>query len=459
VSTTLRREIRRRHLLPRLTDALADTRVVLITGARQAGKSTLARMLLARVNGAVEYTLDDPATLAAARVDPTGFVTDRATIFIDEVQRAPELLLAIKAAVDRSPATARFLLTGSANVLSMARVADTLPGRMEVVELSPFSQGEVEGEVDTFIDRAFDGWTDRTGSSLTKGDYLDRAVRGGFPEIVLHRATERRRAAWFSSYIAAIVQREARDIAGVERPAELSRLLRLLAARSGQLLKIEEVARDADLPSTTARRFIRLMEAAYIVRTVPGWATSRTTRVVRMPKVFVCDSGLLCHVLGVNAEFLALPTSTMAGHVMETFVTMELWRQLGWSRTRADLFHFRTKDGTEVDAVLEAPDGRIVGVEVKARATVRSEDFRGLRLLADAAGDQLRAGLVLYTGTDTLAFGDRLRCLPLSALWEREGGQLEPTATAQPATSVDGPGTMLRSRHRMRSPGTEERRP
>jgi predicted AAA+ superfamily ATPase len=185
---------------------------------------------------------------------------------------------------------------------------------------------------------------------------------------------------------------------------------------------VEEVARDAGLPPTTTRRFIRLMEAAYIIRIVPGWATSRTTRVVRMPKIFVCDSGLLCHVLGLNAEHMALPTLAETGHVMETFVTMELWRQLGWSRTRAELFHFRTKDGTEVDAVLEAPDGRIVGVEVKAHATVRSEDFRGLRLLADAVGDRLRTGLVLYTGTEALSFGDKLRCLPISALWETEGG-------------------------------------
>jgi predicted AAA+ superfamily ATPase len=413
---------RRRHTLPHVKEALDDTRVVLIVGARQAGKSTLARIILAGLPTAAQFTLDDEATLAAARDDPAGFIQHEATVFIDEVQRAPQLLLAIKAAVDRSSAPGRFLLTGSADVLAMAQVADALPGRMEVIELWPFSQGEIEGQIDGFIDRAFAGWTGRTATTLSKPNYLRRAERGGFPDVVLTRDTERRRAAWFESYVVALTRREARDIGGVERPQELRQLLRLLAARSGQLLKIEEVARDAGLAPTTTRRYIRLLEAAYIVRTLPGWATSKTTRAVRAPKIYVCDTGLLCHLLGVTADALATPLSGDAGPVLETFVTMELARQLGWSDTRASLFHFRSKDGTEVDAVLEAADGRLVGVEVKAGATVRSEDFRGLRLLMDKVGDRFQAGLVLYTGTETLSFGDRLRCAPISSLWTTEGG-------------------------------------
>jgi predicted AAA+ superfamily ATPase len=414
--------LRRRHILAHVQEALADSRVVLIAGARQAGKSTLARVVLAGRPEAAQFTLDDAATLAAARDDPAGFIRHDATVFIDEIQRAPQLLLAIKAAVDRTPAPGRFLLTGSADVLAMARVADALPGRMEVIELWPFSQGEIEGQIDGFVDRAFAGWAGRTATTLSKQDYLRRAERGGFPDVVLTRDTERRRAAWFDSYVAALTRREARDIAGVERPEELRQLLRLLAARSGQLLKVEEVARDAGLAPTTARRYIRLLEAAYIVRTLPGWATSKTTRAVRAPKVYVCDTGLLCHLLGVTADAMAAPSSADAGAVLETFVTMELARQVGWSDTRANLFHFRSKDGTEVDAVLEAADGRLVGVEVKAGATVRSEDFRGLRLLMDKVGDRFRGGLVLYTGTETLSFGDKLRCAPISSLWTTEGG-------------------------------------
>jgi predicted AAA+ superfamily ATPase len=338
------------------------------------------------------------------------------------VQRAPDLLVAIKAVVDRSATPGRFVLTGSANLLAMARVADPLPGRMDNLEPWPFSQGEIEGQVDGFIDRAFAGWTGRTTTTPARVEYLQRVARGGYPEVVLQRATDQRRAAWFESYITAIVQREARDISGVERPRELRQLLRLLAARSGQLLKVDEVARDAGLPPTTARRYVHLLEAAYLIRTVPGWATSRTTRVVRAPKVYVCDSGLLCHLLGVTADGLARPGARETGSALESFVTMELGRQLGWSETRAELFHFRCKDGTEVDAVLEAADGRLVAVAVKAGATVRADDFRGIRLLASKVGDRLRAGLVLYTGTETLPFGAGMHCVPVSALWTPAGG-------------------------------------
>lgn len=394
--------------------------MVLIAGARQAGKSTLARLALANRPQAASFTLDDEPTLAAARADPASFVHHEGTLFIDEIQRAPELLLAIKAAVDRSNRPGQFLLTGSANVLTLPRVADALPGRMEITELWPFSQGEIEGQIDGFVDRAFAGWPGHTTTALGKVDHLRRAVRGGFPEVVT-RVSERRRAAWFDSYSGALVQREIPDLVGISRVQELRQLLRLLAARSGRLLNVEELGRDARLAPTTTRRYLQLLEAAYIIRVVSGWATSRTTRAVRAPKVFVCDAGLLCHLLGVGVDGLGAP-SAEAGPVLETFVTMELCRQLAWAETRAELFHFRSKDGTEVDAVLEAPDGRVVGVEVKAGATVRLEDFRGLRLLADRLGESFRAGLVLYTGTETLSFGDRLRCVPMSALWERAGG-------------------------------------
>ena len=395
--------------------------MVLIAGARQAGKSTLAQLALAEKPAAQQFTLDDVVTLAAARADPAGFVHHDVGIqFIDEIQRAPELLLAIKAAVDRSNQPGQFLLTGSANVLTLPRVADALPGRMEIVELWPFSQGEIEGQIDGFVDRAFAGWPGRTATTLRRVDHLRRAVTGGFPEVVT-RVGERRRAAWFDGYIAALVQREIRDLVGIERVGELRQLLRLLAARSGRLLNVEELARHARLAPSTARRYIHLLEAAYIIRIVPGWATSRTTRAVRAPKVFLTDTGLLCHLLGLTVDGLAAP-SAEAGPVLETFVAMEICRQLGWAETRAELFHFRSKDGTEVDAVLEAPDGRVVGVEVKAGATVRLDDFRGLRLLADRVGEAFRAGLVLYTGTETLSFGDRLRCVPMSGLWDAVGG-------------------------------------
>jgi hypothetical protein len=394
--------------------------VVLVTGPRQSGKSTLADLALATRSNAVRLSLDEPGLLAAAREDPVGFIDQPGTVFIDEVQRAPELLLPIKAAVDRANRPGQFLLTGSTNVLMMPRVADVLTGRMQLIELWPFSQGEIDGQIDGFVDRAFAGWPGQTTTTLTKADHLGRAAAGGFPEAVA-RPDERRRGDWFAGYLDAFVQRDVRDLAAIERPAELRRLLRLLAARSGQLLKVEALARDAGLTPTTARRYIDLLEAAFLIRVVRGWSTSKTTRAIRAPKVFLRDAGMLCHLLGVSADGLLSPTAD-AGPVLESFATMELARQLGWARTRAELFHFRNKDGTEVDAVLEAADGRVVGVEIKAGATVRSNDFRGLRLLADRLGDRFTCGLVLYSGQHTLSFGDRLRCAPLGALWGTEGG-------------------------------------
>jgi uncharacterized protein len=408
---------RPRHQLPTVTTALCDTRVVLITGPRQAGKSTMARLSLSPKMNPKEVTLDEARMLAAARDDPAGFVQHEGTLFIDEIQRAPELLLAIKAVVDRSNRPGQFLLTGSANVLNMPRVADALPGRMEIVTLWPFSQGEIEGQVDGFVDRLFANSNHAMQTTLRKADYLGRAVCGGFPEIVMR--SEGRRRPWFESYIQTLIQHDIQDLASVEQSTELSALLRLIAARSGQLLNLEELARDARLSPTTARRYMRLLESAYVIKTVPGWATSKTTRSIRAPKIFIADSGLLCHLLNVTVDGLASPGGE-AGHVLESFVVMEITRQLGWSQTRANLHHFRTKDGTEVDVVLETPDGRIAGVEVKAGATVRSNDFRGLRLLSSKVGSRFAGGVVLYAGTDTLSFGNGLKCVPLGALWQSD---------------------------------------
>jgi predicted AAA+ superfamily ATPase len=409
--------LRRRHLLPEIKAALGDTRVVLIAGARQVGKSTTADIALAGMPDAMRLTLDDPLTLAAAREDPSGVVQHSGILFIDEVQRVPELLLAIKAVVDRSRRPGQFLLTGSANILTLPKVVDALPGRMQIINLWPFSQGEIEGQIDGFVDRAFaEVLPDRTTTTLTKGDYLLRATRGGFPEVVI-RTAERRRAAWFDGYVSTLIQRDIRDVADVGHIAEVPRILRLLAARSAQPLSIRNLASDAGLPATTVSRYVDILETAFVLARIPGWETSKTTRATRMPKVYLRDTGLLCHLLGVDATALSHPLGD-AGPVLETFAVMELARQLGWSSTRATLYHYRSRDSVEVDIVLEAADGRIVGVEVKAAATVRSKDFAGLRHIAQRAGDRFRAGIVLHTGPHSLPFGERLWALPFRVLWQ-----------------------------------------
>jgi uncharacterized protein len=391
--------------------------VVLIAGARQVGKSTLARVAIEGRPDVRSLTLDDEATRQAAHADPVGFVQHEGLLLIDEVQRVPELLLAIKASVDRSSRPGQYLLTGSANVLLLPQIADALPGRMAILDLWPFSQGELAGRIERFVDRAFDGWQGvHVPTDLNRRDYLERAATGGFPEAV-QRSEARRRTAWFESYVRTLVQRDLRNLSTLERTEDLSRLLRLLAARSARLLNVDDLARDAGMPATTARRYLTLLEAAYLVQLVPAWSNNRTTRAIRAPKIVAVDSGLCADLIGADPVGLSRPEGD-AGPLLETFALMEIRKQLDWSIDRPRMYHYRTKDGVEVDAVLEAPNGRIVGVEVKAAATVRGSDFAGLRHLAERVGDRFRSGLVLYTGTQSLPFGDRMWCAPMSALWQ-----------------------------------------
>ena len=406
-----------RHMGQEVETALADTRVVLIHGSRQVGKSTLAAMVIAGRPGAVSVTLDDAPTLAAASTDPVSFVQrTAATMLIDEVQRVPGLLLAIKAEVDRDQRPGRFLLTGSAQVLALPKVTDALAGRVEPIELWPFSQGELRGRRDDFVATLFNRVPAAYQSALRKADYLEIAATGGYPEIT-RRPSPARRRRWFDSYLQTLAQRDIRDIADLERLSEIPRLLRMIAARSANVVNVEALARESGMSGPTFRRYLNLLELTFLVQRVPAWSNNRTSRAIHAPKAYVSDSGLLTHLLGANATSLGEPGGA-AGPVLETFVAMELRRQLGWSEQPASLHHFRTKDGVEVDSVLETPDGRVAGVEVKAGATVTARDFKGLRIVRDLLGPQFAAGVVLYCGTQTLPFGERLWAVPMAALWE-----------------------------------------
>jgi uncharacterized protein len=399
-----------------LTEALSDTRVVTLNGARQAGKSTLARLAAQEYPDALVRLLDDPATLRAAEDDPADFVDHDGLLVIDEVQLAPELFRSIKVAVDTDPRPGRFLLTGSAQVLALRQVPDALPGRMEIVELWPFSQGEIDRSPDGFIDAAFThGPALSRTSTLRKRDYLERAIRGGFPEAV--RRSPRRRAAFFESYLTSLIERDIKELAAIERRGDLRRLLALLAGRSGGLLVPGTLAGESGVPRTTLNRYLELLTAVFLIKQIPAWSAGQTHRAIGTPKLAFVDTGIACYLLGQDATRLGEPDGS-AGPMMETFVLMEAARQLTWSSERARLYHYRTKDRVEVDVVLETPDGRVVAIEVKAGATIRAEDLAGLRHLAQRLGSRFVAGYVLYTGQQTLPFGDRLRGLPIDALWE-----------------------------------------
>jgi predicted AAA+ superfamily ATPase len=404
-----------RHAEEQVLEALADTRVVLVNGARQAGKSTLTRLVTARIPGTAIRLLDDQATLRAAIDDPTDFVERDGLLVIDEIQVAPDLLRAIKVTVDLDPTPGRFLLTGSSRILGLRALPDALPGRMEIIELWPFSQGEMEGTADQFVDAAFaHGPSIEHSSVLRRREYLERVVVGGFPEAVLR--TPRRRTAFFDSYLSTLIERDVLELANIERHGELLKLLALLAARAGALLVPSVLAGQSGIPRTTLVRYLELLSSVFLIKSIPAWSPGQAYRAIGTPKLAFVDSGVACHLLGQDAHRLGEPGGA-AGAMTENFAIMELARQLAWSQTRGRLFHYRTKDKLEVDAVIETPDGRVLGIEVKAGATVRTEDLAGLRNLARQAGDRFVAGFVLYTGQQTLPFGEKLRAVPLDALW------------------------------------------
>ena len=405
-----------RHAEAAVTEALADTRVVLVTGARQSGKSTLVGVV-AKGRDAAWRNLDTAATRQAAIADPVGFVDSDRLMVIDEIQRVPELLLAIKEQVDADPRPGRYLLTGSARVLGLRGLPDTLPGRTETIELWPLAQGEIDGTADRFVDAVFEpGEVLTRESATTRQEYAERIVRGGFPE-ALARTNPRRRERFFDSYLADLVARDVSQLSEIERTAEMRALIRLLAAHSGQLLVVNAVGSDARLPASTVHRYLALLEEVFLIKRVPAWSRNVSARAIGTPKLAFVDSGIAANLLGADVRSLLRPGGPF-GPLLEGFVLMELARQLTWSQQRAELFHYRTKDKIEVDAVLENRQGHVVGIEIKASSTVAAGDFRGLRHLAERIGPDFIVGLVFYTGTQTLPFGSRLRAVPVSALWQ-----------------------------------------
>ncbi|HGG60723.1 MAG TPA: ATP-binding protein [Gammaproteobacteria bacterium] len=403
-----------RHITPLVEEALLDTPVVLINGARQTGKSTLVQAL-AQQQGRRYLTLDDQATLAAASHDPAGFIAGiDGEIALDEVQRAPGLFLAIKAEVDRNRKPGRFLLTGSANVLMLPEIADSLAGRMEVLTLWPLSTAERAGKPACNIaERLFDG--DLTTLKLAhqeRRDFIEQLVTGGFPEMI-ERRSPRRRESWFDNYIQAILYRDVRDLARIEQLTEIPNLLELLANRSGSLLNLAELARATGLSQTTLKRYFTLLETLFLVYRLSAWARNPGKRLVKSPKIFLPDSGLLTHLLGLSEEGLAQGLG-LPGNLVETWVLGELLKHLAFSSTHLRPWHYRTQGNIEVDIVLENRAGKLIGIEVKSSHNVAPRDFKGLKHLQDTEPERFQRGIVLYTGPEVLAFGKGLWAVPVS---------------------------------------------
>lgn len=405
----------RRHIERAVQAALADTPVVLLNGARQTGKTTLVQSL-ARKTRAEYFTFDDAATLALAVADPAGFIRNLAgPVVFDEIQKAPALFPALKLAVDEHRRPGQFLLTGSANVMTLPRLSESLAGRMEVIPLFPFSAGELAGKREGFLTRLFTGKLARWKQSSPKDRLPARLTRGGYPEAT-ERKTEARRAAWFASYISTILQRDVRDLARVDALHAMPNLLKLLAARATGLLNLADVGRDAGLPHTTLTRYLSLLETVFLVHRLPAWSPNLGKRLVKSPKLHLVDTGLACHLIGVNASRLE-EDRPLLGRLLETFVVGELRKQISWTDPRIALGHFRTAGGSEVDVVLEQADGGLAGIEIKASATATAADFSALQNLRNSLGNKFVSGVVLYLGNQVIPSGDRLWLVPLSALW------------------------------------------
>jgi predicted AAA+ superfamily ATPase len=397
-----------RHLAGPIREALQDTPAILVNGPRQSGKTTLVQQLA----GAMRYcTLDNPNTLATAEADPVGFVETLDRAIIDEIQRAPKLMLALKMSIDQDRRPGRFLLTGSANVLALPQIADSLAGRMETHLLLPLSQAELQGRPNDFLRRAqAQDWP----LEHARGGLQERVLMGGFPEM-RERTSLARRQSWAKAYITHIMERDVQDIARIDQLVQLPTLLNLLATQCSQLLNLAQLGGQLGLDVKTANRYVGVLERLFLVQRVPAWSRHEANRLIKTPKLHFLDAGLQATLTRLTPDLL-FTQRTRWGATLETWVYAELRKAIALSPEPWYLSHYRDKDQVEVDFVLEDSLRQVIGVEVKAAATVLPQDFKGLKRLQALAGDSFISGILLYDGPHALPFGDKLWAVPLSAL-------------------------------------------
>jgi len=407
-----------RHLASPLAEALHDTPALLVIGPRQCGKTTLVRQFA----GDMFYcTLDDAATLASARTDPVGLIRHHERLIIDEIQRAPELLSAIKLSIDTDRRPGRFLLTGSANLMALPTVAESLAGRMEIHTLLPFSNAELLDRRADFLERARQqDWRpspiapEALPATRLPDALAARILAGGYPEM-RQRATPGRRSAWARAYLAALIERDIRDIAEIEHASKLPQLLATLSALSGQLINQQQIGGQLGLNGKTIDKYIGVLEKVFLVRRLPAWSRNELSRLIKAPKLHFLDTGLQTTLARLTPELVSRVPARL-GPPLESWVHGELLKTLTLATDAWFLSHYRDKDQVEIDFVLESPQREVIGIEVKAAASVSAADFKGLRRLRDLCGGDFITGIVLYDGEQALPFGDRLWAVPLLCL-------------------------------------------
>ncbi|MCP4627056.1 MAG: ATP-binding protein [bacterium] len=402
-----------RFVEQQIKEALGDTRVVLLTGPRQAGKTTLVQRLAGK--NMPFFTLDNATTLDAAKRDPVGFIRNLDRAIIDEVQRVPELLLAIKENVDNDQRPGRFILTGSANLMTLPRIADSLAGRMEMVRLLPLSQSEIQGVKPTFLDRVLKGEVPAIRTPVLADKLLETVLAGGFPEAI-KRKTWNRRQAWHLNYIDALIHRDVKDIAQIDKIQQLHALLQMVSHYNGQLVNYSGIGASLDINHTLTRKYLGILEQLFLIHKLNPWYSNQLKRLTKTPKLHFVDTGLLAALQGISIDKLQTDRQ-LFGPLLETFVLTELLKLASWSGDRLEFSHCRDKEKNEVDIIIRNRSGFIVGIEVKASATVTTADFKGLHKLAAACKSRFSLGLVLYDHDKIIPFGDRLYAVPVSAIW------------------------------------------
>lgn len=402
-------------------DRFREEPVLLLQGPRSVGKSTLLRDL-AQVVGAMVLDLDDVATRDAVESDPATFVAGSNPVCIDEYQRVPLVLDAIKAELNRDGRPGRFILTGSARHEALPAAAQALTGRLHRLPVYPLSQGEIGGTEERLLELLFSNQVQELlggTSSTDREEYIELIVAGGFP-MPLARGTTAGRARWFDDYVRLTLERDVRELARVEQAAVLPRLLERLAGQTGQVLNLSRAGQALQISERTADNYLRLLEAVFLVHRLPAWGTTLSSRAASRPKIHVVDSGIAARLLHLTPEKLARrnPSAlTELGHLLETFVVGELLKQASWLEGEADIGHWRTRDGDEVDLVVERDDGAVVAFEVKATQRVDARELAPLRKLRDAVGSAFIAGAALHLGAQSYTPEDRLHVLPVDHLW------------------------------------------
>lgn len=404
----------KRNIKSQLEKAITRSPVVLVTGARQTGKSTLVKEL-GQQHGYTYLSLDNLQTLQAAKSDPAAFIAGiTKPIIIDEVQRVPEIFLAIKEDVDNQRTNGRYILTGSANPLLIPNLGDSLAGRMEIIRSMPLSQGELHNTTETFIDTLFAGKVPELGKPMSRSALAERIITGGFPTMQSKDTTDQEH--WMEGYIDTLLQREVQELSRVEDITRLPTLLKYLATMAGSLVNVAEVSRKTQIPAASLHRYLALFQTLFILNLQPSWSPNLGMRVVKASKLYLLDSGLLAHLLGIN-HARAMDNPVLMGPIIENFVVNELYKQATWSKLRVTVHQWRMENGIEVDIVLEDRAGNVVGIEIKSNENARPSDFNGLKALQEKIGNKFVQGIVLYQGTQMTPFGAGLTALPISTLW------------------------------------------